>query len=1113
VPSADGSLLYVFDAAGRHLRTEDSITREALLEFRYADYPIPGESETTQKLLTEIEDDFGNVTTIERDEDGVALAVVAPFGQRTELTMNPTTGYLQAVERDLDVGVERVELVTHPNGLLQSLQDPKNHLYNYSWDGEGRLDRVDDPENGWITLDLQELPNGHRVTQTTKGGRASSVEVTFLPTDEIRQILTLPTGLEIEALRKKDGSIEWTYPDDTEVTAEVEPEPRLGAGAKHVRSSRTVTPEDDLEYLVERQRSVAPGSGPLSLTQQTDSTTINGRTAISQYVSQTRTLTSTSPEGRASSVVFDTFGRVSEVREPGVETLYLSYDEHGRLAEGRQGPTPLLRKTTYGYDSEGFLETATDSLGKVTRFERDRVGRVTKTVLPDLREIQFEYDLNGNLIRVTPPSRPDHVFDHNAVDQVIEYAPPDLDPGTPGVPATTYGYDDDHKLTTITRPDGQVVTVVYEPSGRLDALVAPHGTVDYTYDPTSGKLDSISAPGGATVSYDYDGPWLREIAVGGPFAATIQLEADRPTPGQPATNFWLGKLRIDDDPATEIELEYDDDGLPTQVGDLDLYWETQATRAIGTQLFATGERVTRNSFGEVQTFKAGYCESACGGSPPVVGTALLDVTYQRDRYGRIEKKTEKTRADVASPQVTRVYDYHYDPDNGRLEQVDLDATPVETYAYDDNGNRTSWSTTFGSGTATYDDQDRLLIYGPLAFTYTDNGELLTRTNGAATTTYGYDVFGNLRTVDLPDGISIEYLIDGRNRRIGKKIEGVLVQRFLYLGGLSPLAELDAAGNVTTQYVYARGRNVPDYFVRGGVTYRIFTDHLGSVRYVLDAETGAIAQRMDYDAFGRVTLDTNPGFQPFAFAGGLYDPQTGLVRFGARDYDPEIGRWTAKDPIGFAGGSAGLYEYVSNEPVNRIDPSGLQERYSGMMREYVENPTLAFANTVGAGIATGVTALVAAPEIAMGCAARPGVCQSLAADLLNPNPGDLIPPVAPRAAPALQGLVDAVDLPGYSSFRAAKANLGSAGPGRVFDHVVEQSQIGRSGLAPELIHHPFNLNPVGAEINQLKANYYSSIRPYTGGRTVRDWLTGQSFEDQYEFGMEIVNRLQNGLSLP
>jgi RHS repeat-associated protein len=59
----------------------------------------------------------------------------------------------------------------------------------------------------------------------------------------------------------------------------------------------------------------------------------------------------------------------------------------------------------------------------------------------------------------------------------------------------------------------------------------------------------------------------------------------------------------------------------------------------------------------------------------------------------------------------------------------------------------------------------------------------------------------------------------------------------------------------------------------------------------------------------ITADTNPGFQPFGFAGGLYDVDTGLTRFGARDYDAFTGRWTSKDPIRFAGGDANLYGYV------------------------------------------------------------------------------------------------------------------------------------------------------------------------------------------------------------
>ena len=77
----------------------------------------------------------------------------------------------------------------------------------------------------------------------------------------------------------------------------------------------------------------------------------------------------------------------------------------------------------------------------------------------------------------------------------------------------------------------------------------------------------------------------------------------------------------------------------------------------------------------------------------------------------------------------------------------------------------------------------------------------------------------------------------------------------------------------------------------------------------------------------MTTDTSPGFQPFGFAGGLYDAETGLVRFGARDYDPVVGRWTEKDPIDFEGG-VNLYAYVLGDPINLMDFSGLRpgDRY-------------------------------------------------------------------------------------------------------------------------------------------------------------------------------------------
>ncbi|MDE2179979.1 MAG: hypothetical protein KGJ40_03915 [candidate division NC10 bacterium] len=243
-----------------------------------------------------------------------------------------------------------------------------------------------------------------------------------------------------------------------------------------------------------------------------------------------------------------------------------------------------------------------------------------------------------------------------------------------------------------------------------------------------------------------------------------------------------------------------------------------------------------------------------------------------------------------------------------------------SYTYDSNGNRLT-----GPGLTnapTYDDQDRLLQYGPNAYTYTANGELATRTVESTITTYTYDELGNLTRVVLPSGTQIEYLIDGQNRRIGKKVNGVLVQGFLYDGTLRPVAELNGAGTVVSRFVYGSRVNVPDYMIKGGVTYRIISDHLGSPRLIVDVATGTVSQQLDYDEFGNVLTDTHPGFQPFGFAGGLYDPDTGLVRFGARDYDAETGRWTTKDPLKFKGGDANLFIYTMSDPVNMIDPEGL-----------------------------------------------------------------------------------------------------------------------------------------------------------------------------------------------
>jgi RHS repeat-associated protein len=427
----------------------------------------------------------------------------------------------------------------------------------------------------------------------------------------------------------------------------------------------------------------------------------------------------------------------------------------------------------------------------------------------------------------------------------------------------------------------------------LNTITDDSGTRTIDHDPNTGYVTSIAAPGGITLSYGYDGALLTSINRTGSLAGNIQFTYD--------DSFRLTSVSVD---GQAINYQYDRDGLLIGVGDLSISHDPQNGRLTGTTLGAVTDALTYNALGEVDQYRA-----------DAGGTSLLAVQYTRDVLGRITGLTETVDG------VTHTTTYAYDP-AGQLIEVRRDGTVVSTYTYDANGNRLSQTDTSGTVAATYDVQDRLLTYGGASFTYTAQGQLRTKTEAGQTTTYTYDSQGNLTSVVLPDGTGIDYLIDGADRRIGKSVNGVLVQGFLYdEAHITPVAELDGAGNVVARFVYATQANVPDFMIKGGVTYKIITDQLGSVRLVVDTATGTIAQRLDYDGFGRVMLDTNPGFQPFGFAGGISDRSTGLVRFGARDYDAETGRWTTKDPLRFGGKDTNFYSYAFKDPVNIYDPNG------------------------------------------------------------------------------------------------------------------------------------------------------------------------------------------------
>jgi YD repeat-containing protein len=189
----------------------------------------------------------------------------------------------------------------------------------------------------------------------------------------------------------------------------------------------------------------------------------------------------------------------------------------------------------------------------------------------------------------------------------------------------------------------------------------------------------------------------------------------------------------------------------------------------------------------------------------------------------------------------------------------------------------------------------------VTYTYTDRGTLYQKADGSMLETFTYDALGNLTRVERTGEADIDYVIDAQGRRVGKRVGGNLSKQYIWSGSLRIAAELEN-GAVVSRFIYGNSVTTPDVIVRKGTTdrlYRVIADHLGSPVYVVNlADPADVWLDASYDEWGNVTsfvldgvdqaADTSAWPIPQGFAGGLFDADTGLVRFGVRDYDPKVG---------------------------------------------------------------------------------------------------------------------------------------------------------------------------------------------------------------------------------
>ena len=521
----------------------------------------------------------------------------------------------------------------------------------------------------------------------------------------------------------------------------------------------------------------------------------------------------------------------------------------------------------------------------VTRIGTDAAGRVVFRDDGSGRRTSYDYDVLGRLVMVTLPSGAHQRVRYDAYGQIARI---DRD----GVGAMTYGYDPVSGLLlqkSITSSSGRVErTVSYQndAAGRVSretATLAQNGatrTLAYQYD-GNGQLGYLSGVTGDGFSKQY-----------------VHDRAGRMTENVTTVPGWRSidvQHRYGEDGTSRGETWIVRDGGGTQLSRVDLDQQFDADGrvvglALGGQNVAT---VVYDGEGQLARVDAGG-SSVIFDRDPTTRRMRGQTTHTSDgdvsTRWHLDARALVTSEDftVAGTLTSRSYDHDA---RGFLVGFGDGGGAHSSYAYDVDGRITTQTD------VTYDDLGRVIRRGSLSLTYGASGDVEIARRGDVERHYVYDEQGQ-RVVKLADGRPITAYVDGAYLdeqqlilpvRVADRLIGVIEN------GIFRVQALDERGSVVAEGGVA---NLPG-------------------PYGERASHPALAAALDYVAKG-------------------YDADLDAVRMGARDYDPELATFRTPDPMFLEKpelcrerpAECNLYGYAANDPIGRIDPTGLGSENGG-----------------------------------------------------------------------------------------------------------------------------------------------------------------------------------------
>lgn len=626
----------------------------------------------------------------------------------------------------------------------------------------------------------------------------------------------------------------------------------------------------------------------------------------------------------STSAVYNPFRKISSTDASGVCTEYpVGQFETPVTHENDQQDTHVSSnnppQTIYDYTQNVLKISVTDHSGLTTQTTINPRNQIEKIIKLNrfgqvISRQEMRYDGLGNKILEKHGDSFSIAWKYgpcNRLEKVVEAY------GSPNQRQTSYQYDDKGQLLAIIKPDGVWVTYHYDAAGRLELLNSSDKSVcyQYAYD-DAGRISSVEDLVYQTIFqriYNPSGQLEHEVLGNGLAISNAFDPSGRRT-----------KVILPD--GSGINYEFDSDVLQA----------VHRVDAMGACMY-THSYSDCNEWGQVLKAQLigglGEIRYSYDASHRLVGMSspFYSETVPEDGY---DPAGNLTRIDIHDPLGIHAAHYTYDDQNQLISE---EGSAAHDYQYDGTGNvyRDDLQMHF-------DERLAVTQCGDTYFRYNANGCPIEKRTQNETITYEYDALDRLIGVCNNDRQAFKYTYDAFNRRLSKKsfvrdesskkwIE-VAALRFLY-DGRDDIGAANSEGTLVELKVPEMGQEIglgqSVAIELDGIPYAPFHDRRGSVTCLVDLKTGAPAETYRYSAFGEMqgfdsigqSIEKSMLDNPWNFSGKRYDVETGLIYFGARFYDPSLGRWMTPDPAGFIDGP-NRFAYVNNNPVNGIDPHGL-----------------------------------------------------------------------------------------------------------------------------------------------------------------------------------------------